>query len=299
MVGRNFLEHPQSSNHEIVAPHRKDLNLQDRDAVQKRIRCEKPDLIIHAAGLVGGIQANIKEPVRFLLENTDMGLNVISSAVSAGVKNLINLGSSCMYPKDNDSPLTEDAVLKGQLEPTNEGYALAKIVSTRLCEYIARENSFFNYKTFIPCNLYGRYDKYDDSHSHLIPAVIKKIHEANLVGRQTIDIWGDGLARREFMNVRDLVDFIYFAMGQLEALPQNINIGIGHDYSISDYYKVIASVVGFNGDFVHDLSKPVGMNRKLVDVTAVNKLGWHHKVALREGIAEAYECYKEAVDCGV
>ena len=168
-----------------------------------------PDLIIHSAGLVGGIEANIKNPVDFLLKNTDMGINVISSAASLGIKNLINLGSSCMYPREASNPLTEDLILKGELEPTNEGYALAKIVAARLCEYINRQGLEKNYKTLIPCNLYGRHDKFSKTNSHLIPAVIRKIHEAKIAGSRTVTIWGDGSARREFMNAADLADFIF------------------------------------------------------------------------------------------
>jgi GDP-L-fucose synthase len=295
MVGRNILEHPESNQHLFVAPTSKELNLLDRDAVRASLSQEMPDLIIHSAGLVGGIQANIANPVDFLLKNTDMGLNVISSAASVGIKNLINLGSSCMYPRAANNPLSESLVLQGELEPTNEGYALAKIVATKLCEYIAREDSAKNYKTLIPCNLYGRHDKYGKTNSHLIPAVIRKIHEAKVAGHETVTIWGDGSARREFMNAADLSDFIYFVVDRLEKIPQNLNVGLGNDYSIEEYYRAVASVVGFEGGFEYDLNKPVGMRQKLVDISQLESIGWTHKIKLIDGIKQAYEFYKEDI----
>jgi GDP-L-fucose synthase len=295
MVGRNILENSKSNKHIFVAPTSKELNLLDRDAVRSSLSQEMPDLIIHSAGLVGGIQANIANPVDFLLKNTDMGLNVISSAASVGIKNLINLGSSCMYPREASNPLNESLILRGELEPTNEGYALAKILATKLCEYIVREDSTKSYKTLIPCNLYGRHDKYGKTNSHLIPAVIRKIHEAKEAGDETVTIWGDGSARREFMNAADLSDFIYFVMDRLEKIPQNLNVGLGHDYSIEEYYRAVASVVGFEGSFEHDLNKPVGMRQKLVDISQLESIGWTYKTKLIDGIKQAYEFYKEDI----
>jgi GDP-L-fucose synthase len=299
MVGRNILENPSAHKHDFFAPTSQELNLLDRDAVRVSLSKEKPDLIIHSAGLVGGIQANINNPVDFLLKNTDMALNVISSAASVGIKNLINLGSSCMYPRETSNPLNENLILQGELEPTNEGYALAKIVATRLCEYIVREDTTKNYKTLIPCNLYGRHDKYGKANSHLIPAVIRKMHEAKLAGNETVTIWGDGSARREFMNAADLAEFIYFAMDRLERIPQNLNVGLGHDYSIAEYYRAVASVVGFEGSFEYDLSKPVGMRQKLLDVSQLESLGWRYKINLMDGVNEAYDFYRENLNYGV
>ena len=293
MVGRNILEHPGAQKYNFFAPTREELDLLDRDAVGASLGKEMPDLIIHSAGLVGGIQANIKNPVDFLLRNVDMGLNVISSAASVGVKSLINLGSSCMYPSGADNPLNESLILKGELEPTNEGYALAKIMTTRLCEYIVREDSTKNYKTLIPCNLYGRHDKYGQSNSHLIPAIIRKTHEAKVAGKATVTIWGDGSARREFMNAADLADFIYFAIDRLEEIPQNLNVGLGRDYSIEEYYRAVASIVDFRGSFEFDLDRPVGMRQKLVDISQLDNLGWSYKTKLMDGISKAYEYYKE------
>jgi len=294
MVGSNILEHSSSNKYSFLAPTSHELDLLDRHAVQEFLSREIPDLIIHSAGLVGGIEANIKSPVDFLSKNTYMALNLISIAANLGIKNLINLGSSCMYPREMENPLNEKLILHGELEPTNEGYALAKIVSTRLCEYIVKEDSTKNYITVIPCNLYGRHDKYDEKNSHLIPAVIHKIHQAKIEGRNIVTIWGDGTARREFMSATDLADCIYFIIERLEKIPQNLNVGLGHDYSINEYYHAVASVVGYSGSFKHDHERPVGMRQKLVDITQLNSLGWKHKINLFDGISEAYEFYKES-----
>ena len=291
MVGRNILEHPKTEEHEIIAPARKDLDLLDRPSILNSLVNFKPDFVIHCAGRVGGIQANMANPVAFLRDNTDIGLNVIEASLKAGVTNFINLGSSCMYPRKAENPLREDEILKGELEPTNEGYALAKIVAAKFCEYIAKENDSKNYKTIIPCNLYGRHDHFDPSTSHLIPSVIRKLHDAKMDGRGVIDIWGDGSARREFMYAEDLADFIFFAIDNFERMPQNLNLGLGHDYSINEYYTAIASVIGYSGQFENDLSKPVGMRQKIVDITELKQFGWSHKTSLVNGIRQAYEFY--------
>lgn len=299
MVGRNILEHSRSLNYEIFSPSSQELNLLDREAVRYYFKTIVPDIVIHAAGRVGGIHANIANPVDFLVQNLDMGLNVISTAASLNISNLINLASSCMYPRDANNPLSEDMILKGELEPTNEGYALAKIAATKLCEYIVQEDPTKNYRTLIPCNLYGRHDKYDPKNSHLIPAVIRKIHEAKLSGNKMVNVWGDGTARREFMYSQDLADFIFFAIDNLDQIPQNLNIGMGHDYSIIDYYEAVAAVVGFDGDFKFDLSKPVGMRQKLVDIRKLRSIGWSHKVDLIDGIRKSYMFFKEDLTDGI
>ena len=293
MVGRNIREHPHSRKHQIQFPSSAELDLLDRDAVYKALAIEMPDMVIHAAGRVGGIQANISNPLRFLQDNLGMGVNVITAAHSLGIPNLINLSSSCVYPKDALNPLTEDMILKGALEPTNEGYALAKIVNTRLCEFISRENLDKNYKTVIPCNLYGPYDKYDPSHSHMIPAVIRKLHEAKQNELEVVDIWGNVKARREFMSARDLAGFIYYAIDHFQSMPQNLNVGLGLDYSIKEYYQAVASVVGYTGKLRYDLTKPVGMKQKLMDDSELTNFGWQPKIALREGLVDAYQFYKD------
>lgn len=291
MVGRNVLEHPLIEEFEVLAPRSKDLDLRDYSAVQSYLANNQPDIIIHAAGKVGGIQANMREPVRFLMDNLDMGRNIVWAAHQTGVKRLINLGSSCMYPRNNDKPLPEELVLKGELEPTNEGYALAKITTARLCEYIMREDSAYQYKTLIPCNIYGRFDKFDPAHSHLLPAIIHKIHQAKTKGERSVEIWGDGTARREFMYGGDLADAILRSLRTFDALPVLMNVGLGHDHTITEYYEAAAAVMEYKGSFQHDLTKPVGMARKLVSIERQKAWGWAAQHDLRAGVEKTYEYY--------
>jgi len=293
MVGKNILEYSKNYNFSFLSPSSKELNLLDYLSVDKYIRENKPQFIIHAAGKVGGIQANIAEPVNFLLENMDMGKNIIMAARNNSVKNLINLSSSCMYPRNAENPLSEDLILKGELEPTNEGYAIAKSMTTKLCEYIMKEDEDKNYKTVIPCNLYGKYDKFNPKNSHMIPAVIRKIYDAKDLMINQIDIWGDGLARREFMYAEDLADFLFYAIPNLKRMPQNINVGLGKDYTINEYYNCIANVIGYEGNFFHDLTKPVGMRQKLIDDTRLRAFGWRYKTSLNEGLKKTFEFYKK------
>lgn len=295
MVGRNIVEFDNSEDYILLTPSSKELNLLDRLSIDEYLKSKKPDIVIHCAGIVGGIQANISNPVKFLVDNTQIGLNIIMGAYEAGIKKFINMSSSCMYPRNAKNPLGEDLILKGELEPTNEGYAIAKVTSTRLCEYINKEDSSCQYKTIIPCNLYGRYDKFDPKHSHMLPAVIKKIHDAKNNKQDSIDIWGDGKARREFMYARDLADFTYYAMKNFESMPQNINVGLGYDYTINEYYDAIAEVIGFKGKFIHDLTKPVGMKQKLIDDTKLQQFGWKHKTSLKDGIERTYKYYLKEV----
>ena len=295
MVGHNITEHPMATNHEILSPTSKELNLLDVVAVQSYIKVNKPDMIIHAAGIVGGIQANMAKPVRFLVDNMQMGLNILMASKEFGVTRFMNLSSSCMYPRDAKNPLSEELILKGELEPTNEGYALAKVASTRLCEYINREEESYLYKTVIPCNLYGKYDKFDPDHSHMIPAVIRKINDAKDKDIESIDIWGDGLARREFMYATDFADFVYYAIDNFETMPQNINVGLGHDYTINEYYQKIANTVGYQGSFTHDLSRPTGMQQKLIDDTKLINFGWQYQTTLEQGIQKTYDYFLNKV----
>ncbi|MEQ1723846.1 MAG: NAD-dependent epimerase/dehydratase family protein, partial [Pseudobdellovibrio sp.] len=266
MVGQNIVEDDRFKKFEIFAPSRTTLNLFSYQDTLSYLQKVKPDFVIHCAGRVGGIQANMANPVAFLLENLDINRNLIAAAREAEVKKLINMGSSCMYPRDATVALDEELVLKGELEPTNEGYAIAKIAAQRLCVYINRENPEYKYKTLIPCNLYGRHDKFSPQHSHMVPAVIRKLHEAKVNNASEVDIWGDGTARREFMYCGDLVDCICQGINDFEAMPDLMNVGLGIDYTVNEYYQAAADVVGYKGTFKHDLSKPVGMKQKLTSI---------------------------------
>jgi len=295
MVGQNILNHPFAKSWEIFAPSSNELDLSNTLECEKYISKKMPNLIIHSAGKVGGIKANIAEPVEFLDKNIMIGRNVIMGARLAGVKNLINLASTCIYPRLAENPLNEELILKGELEPTNEGYAIAKIFSTRLCEYIRREDPIYQYKTLIPCNLYGLYDKFDPNKSHLVPAIIHKIHQAKISNKPSVEIWGDGNARREFMYSADLADAVFNAAKNMEILPNKINIGIGNDYTINEYYETIAEVLDWNGVFTHDLSKPVGMMRKLCDTSLQSNWGWKPKTSLKNGLRKTYQYYLETL----
>ncbi len=293
MLGRNLAERlAVDQSIDLITPGRNELDLLDQQAVAAYMANSKPDFVFHLAAKVGGIQANINEPVEFLADNLLMNTHVILEAMNAGVKRLVNLGSSCMYPRGRDI-LRESDMLTGELEPTNEGYALAKISAAKLCEYINRTKGLM-YKTVIPCNLYGRYDHFDVERSHMVPAVIRKLHEAKNIGALEVGIWGDGESRREFMYVDDLVDFLVLAMERIEEFPGMVNVGLGYDYSVNDYYRIGAEVVGCEVGFVHDLSKPAGMRRKLMDVSGAEALGWKAKTTLEAGMRMTYFYFLES-----
>lgn len=293
MVGRNILEHPLVSAWDVVAPRRSEVDLADRGATLEFFRSVRPDAVVHAAGHVGGIAANMANPVSFLVDNVEIGVSVIMAAREVGVPRLVNLASSCMYPRNAPNPLSEDLILTGELEPTNEGYAIAKTLATRLCQYIRRETPDLLYKTLIPCNLYGRFDKFDSARAHLVPAAINKIHRAKLEGSDVVEIWGDGSARREFMYAGDLADAVMRALADLAQLPDLMNIGLGEDHSVDDYYAAAAAAVGWHGRFVHDPTKPAGMQRKLTDIRRQTAWGWAPRHTLADGLLKTYQYYLE------
>ena len=291
MVGKNILAHAASAGFIWLTPSSRELDLTNQQAVDAFLAAEKPDVIIHAAGMVGGIQANIAKPVDFMVHNMRMGMNVLHGAMLAGVPQVLNLGSSCMYPRDAPNPLRENMVLDGELEPTNEGYAIAKVAAARLCDYISKQTPDLQYKTAIPCNLYGLHDHFETNRSHMIPAVIHKLHEAKEASATHVDIWGDGLSRREFMFASDLADFVFYALGHFGVMPAMLNVGLGTDITINEYYQAIANVVGYIGEFEHDLSKPSGMRQKLVDTQLLQTFGWQAPTSLEQGLSVTYQHY--------
>ncbi len=293
MVGRNLLEHSAAGILNILVPTRDQLDLTNFGETLEFLNTHKPDFVIHAAGKVGGIHANVREPVSFLLDNLEMGKNIVLASRQAHVKRLINISSSCMYPRNHDAPLREEMILTGELEPTNEGYALAKVVTARLCDYLRTEDPSYQYKTLIPCNIYGRYDKFDPAHSHLVAAIIHKIHLAKVDGCDAVEIWGDGNAKREFMYAGDLADAVIRAVGRFDSLPSYMNVGLGHDYTVNEYYQAAADVIGYTGHFVHNIDKPVGMTRKLVSVERQLKWGWSARSNLHSGLERTYEFFRE------
>ena len=293
MVGRNLRAHPGMAGWQVLAPSRSELDLCDAGALRDWLDRHRPDAVVHAAGVVGGIQANMAEPVRFLAQNARIGLNLIAACREIRVPVLINLSSSCVYPRDLGRDLAEEQILTGAPEPSNEGYALAKIMAMRLVEYACREDPALQWRTLIPCNLYGPHDKFDPAQSHLLPAAIHKIHRAKVENRGTVEIWGDGRARREFMYAGDLAEAILRALADPAALPPAMNLGPGTDHAINDYYRIAAEVIGWRGRFTHDPGKPVGMRRKLLSVARQAEWGWAPRTGLREGIAATYAWYLE------
>lgn len=291
LVGRNLIENEKMAGHEILHPRSVELDLTDYNRVREYIGDNKPDMIIHCAGKVGGIAANMKDMYGFFTQNAVMGINLVRAAREIEIKNFLNLSSSCTYPRDYKNPLREEYVLQAELEPTNEGYAMAKLAVMRMCEYITREHAGYNYKTLIPCNLYGKYDKFGETNAHMIPAIIRKIHNAKENNLPTVEIWGDGMARREFMYVGDLANAITYAIDKFDKMPTLMNVGLGHDYTVNEYYNAVREVIGWNGEFTHDTTKPVGMKQKLLDISRQTEFGWKPKTSLREGILQTYQFY--------
>lgn len=297
MVGRNLFEKIDHGAFHIVSPTSQELDLTDRNQVQEFLSDYMPDFVVHLAGRVGGIQANIAEPYKFAQDNLSMGLNLIDCSFQLGIQNFLNIGSSCMYPADRTQPLSEDMILDGKLEPTNEGYALAKIVNTRLCEYINRSTQL-NYKTVIPCNLYGRYDHFEETRSHLVAAIINKVYFAKINNEETIAIWGDGSARREFMYAGDLADMLLIFLTMFNRLPPVLNLGCQSDHSVLEYYDTVAKLMNWQGEFVFDRTKPVGMLRKKSDISKMKDLGLCASTSLEDGLRQTIQYFEELNETG-
>lgn len=290
LVGSDLLGLLQRRKFQVIHPSSAEVDLLNQGSVNEMLERIKPDVVIHCAGKVGGIQANINNQLQFCLDNMLMGINLIRSSLECDVPNFVNLGSSCMYPTNALNPLSESDILSGPLEPTNEGYGVAKVAVAQLAEY-CDESTRGTYKTIIPCNLFGENDDFDPKTSHMIPGVIKKLYDAKEQEAPQCDIWGDGEARREFMYVGNLSDFIVSHLDGLETLPKKINVGMGEDFSINEYYQIIAKVVGYNGSFFHDLQRPSGMRQKLVDTKQQEALGWKPPISLLEGIERTYKAF--------
>jgi len=292
MVGSSFLR--QIKEHKpdwhVLSPTREQLDLTQQGQVRKYLSENPVDYVIHAAAKVGGIKNNAENLAEFLVENTLINTNLIQESFESGIKNLINLGSSCMYPKNFSGLLKEEDILGGPLEPTNEGYALAKISAERLCRYLS-DKFGVQYKTIIPCNLYGKGDRYDAQNGHLMAAIIEKTAKALKLNLPQIEIWGTGEVRREFVYVDDLTNFVIANLDKLEEWPPCLNIGMGQDHTVNDYYQIAAKSLGYSGVFVHNHAEPSGMTHKLMDCTKARAFGWTPTTTLEDGITEAYKDY--------
>ncbi|CAJ1391735.1 unnamed protein product [Effrenium voratum] len=272
---------------EIITASRADVDLMRQDAVAHFVAEARPDVIIMAAAVVGGILANDSYPVEFLYDNLMIQNNVIHSAAANDVGKLVLLGSSCIYPKHADQPISEESLLTGPLEPTNQWYAIAKIAGIKLCE-AHRKQYGRDFISLMPTNLYGPGDNYSLETGHVIPALLRKAHMAKIAGKSEMEVWGSGRPRREFMHVDDLADAIVFLTEHYSAGEQ-INVGVEYDVTIAELARTICDVVGFEGELRFDTSKPDGTPRKLMDSSRLATLGWQPQIALEAGLASTYE----------
>ena len=289
MVGSAVAKRLAQENCEILTASRDEVDLERQSDVERFFETHRPHAVVLAAAKVGGILANDREPVEFLQKNLAMELNVIKSAYEAGVEKLLFLGSSCIYPKFADQPIEESALLTGALEPTNEWYAIAKIAGIKLCQAYMKQHGA-RFISAMPTNLYGPNDNFDLQTSHVLPALIRKAHEAKLVGLDHVTIWGTGSPRREFLFSEDCADALVFLLKTYEDY-EHINVGSGEDIAILDLMKTVADVVGFTGRIETDPSKPDGTPRKLMSNAKLAGMGWKPATVLREGISRAYDWY--------
>jgi len=287
MVGGALVRRLAGENCTVLTAARDTLNLLDQAMVRDWMAREKPEVMVVAAAKVGGIMANSTYPTDFLYNNLMIEANLIEAAHRTGVAKLLFLGSSCIYPKFAPQPIAEESLLTGPLEPTNEWYAIAKIAGIKLCQaYRAQHGA--DYISAMPTNLYGPGDNFNLDTSHVMPALIRKAHQAKLAGDDSFEIWGTGTPRREFMHVDDLADACVFLLKNYSD-PLPINIGYGDDVTIGDLAEMVARVVGFGGQVTRDTTKPDGTPRKLMDSSRLNALGWQPRIALEVGIADAYK----------
>ena len=293
LVGSALVKKLQEQGYtNLVVRISKDLDLRRQADVETFFEQEKPEYVFLAAAKVGGILANDTYKAEFIYDNIMIAANVINAAYRFGVRKLLNLGSSCIYPKFATQPMKEEHLLTGQLEPTNEPYAIAKIAAIKLCRYY-NEQYGTNFISVMPTNLYGPNDNFDLNNSHVLPALIRKFHEAKKSGQKSVILWGSGEPYREFLYVDDLADACVFLMEQYDArdIGEFINIGTGEDIRIKDLALLIKGIVGFQGEIQHDHGKPDGTLRKLLDISRIRSLGWRPAVTLKEGVRLTYQSY--------
>lgn len=285
---------------EVLKRSRAELNLTDQDAVREFLCKERPDAVVLAAAKVGGIHANNTYPAEFIYENLMIECNVVHQAFAAGIHRLLLLGSSCIYPRAATQPMREEALLTGELEPTNEPYAVAKIAGIKLCESYNRQYGT-DYRCVMPTNLYGPGDNFHPENSHVLPALIRRFHEAVAYQRDEVVIWGTGTPRREFLHVDDMAEASLFVMdlaneiyrAHTQPMLSHINVGWGEDIAIGDLAKLIADIIGYDGRISFDTAKPDGTPRKLMDVSRLSKMGWLPSISLRDGIRQTYQWFLE------
>jgi GDP-L-fucose synthase len=292
MLGSAIQAELSKTPHTLLSPGRRELDLLDANSCQDYFRENEIDLIIHCAAIVGGIKANIDSPYEFLNSNINIDTNLFNSARTFKIQNLIYIASSCMYPKNSLVAMPEELIGTGPLESTNEGYALAKLVGTKKVSITAQELGL-TWRTLVLSNLYGPGDHFDKDRSHLVAAIIKKVSEAKLSGSKVIDMWGDGSARREFTYVKDVAEYISMNLVNLELLPSVLNLGLGIDYSVKEYYLAVLKAFDLEAEIKSNISKPSGMQRKLLNVERARSLGWNPKTSLDAGLKSTLEWYSK------
>ena len=279
---------------QLITRTSKELDLREHQPVREFFETEKPQYVILAAAKVGGIYANNTYPAEFIYDNLAVQNNIIHESYRTGVTKLLFLGSSCIYPKNALQPIREEYLLTGALEPTNEAYAIAKIAGIKMCEYYHKQYGC-RFISAMPTNLYGPGDNYDLQNSHVLPALIRKFHEAKINNADNVTVWGTGSPRREFLHVDDMAKACYFLMQEYEH-PEIVNIGLGNDHTIAEMANIIKEITGFNGKLVFDDSKPDGTPRKLLNVDRINALGWKAAIDLKDGIRNTYEDFTANYD---
>jgi len=296
LVGSAIVRRLAGEDCEVLTAGREAMDLCDQRQVREWFAAHRPDAVILAAAKVGGIHANNTQPADFIYDNLMIEANVIEAAHRNDVEKLLFLGSSCIYPKHAAQPMHEDALLTGSLEPTNEWYAIAKIAGIKLAQAYRKQHGR-DFISAMPTNLYGPGDNFSLTTSHVMPALIRKAHEAKLSGAKTMTMWGTGTPRREFLHVDDLADGCVFLLQHYSG-HEHVNLGCGEDISILELNRLVNEIVGFEGEIVHDLDKPDGTPRKLLDTTRLNALGWRPQIGLREGIAQTYAWFVEEIAKG-
>ncbi len=297
LVGSAIVRRLQSEGYRnLLLRSRRELDLENQLAVNAFFDETKPQYVILAAAKVGGIMANNTFPAEFIRNNIAIQMNVIEAAHRTGVRKLLFLGSSCIYPKHAEQPIREEALLQGPLEPTNEAYAVAKIAGIKMCQSYNRQYGT-NFVSVMPTNLYGPNDNFDLMSSHVLPALMRKFHEAKESGSPEVAVWGSGRVYREFLHVDDMADACVYVMHHHDG-SQILNIGCGEDVTIADVAQLMKETVGYDGDIVFDSSKPDGTPRKLLDVSRLFALGWRPNIDLRRGLAETYAWFQQNVDAG-
>ena len=294
LVGNSLIKFLNIKDYTILTPSSKKLNLLNLNSIKSYLKKNKPNQIIHLAGYIGGIGANTSEPVNFLQENLLMGINLIKCSYKLNIKNFLNMGSSCIYPPNLKNPIKENQLLQGNIELSNEGYAIAKIATIKLCEYISK-NYNYNYFSLIPCNIYGPHDKFDEKKGHVVGSLIKKILTAKEYNKKKVEIWGSGKPSRELIYVDDVAKAIIKFMFNRILINKKIywiNIGTGMDKKIDAIVKKIAKIIDYKGKFVYNLEKPDGVKSKLMNINLSKKFGWSAKINLNNGLKKTIHWFK-------